>query len=261
MLRCTLIMVRQAVKQLMQQRAHQPWVSGAAELLEHAVGLLQDDSPVHLRLALIVTDNAVELAIKTFLSLPTRVTGISFPRKRFQEVSESFPALLDALEEMAPDRLDGVDLASIEWYHRVRNQLYHQGYGLTVEREKVEIYAQLANALLKNLFGEAPLPKQAATELLGRFIELWPRLESALQNIASDHSLVGSSLSTVLNATRFLRSGHILPDEELDDIERLRRLRNDIVHGAGDYKSTLDQATVHRLELLVTSLEEITGAA
>jgi hypothetical protein len=245
----------------MQRRAHQPWVSGAAELLEHAVALLQDETPVRLRLALIATDNAVELAIKTFLSLPKRVTGISFPRKRFEEVSDSFPTLLDALEEFAPDKLDGVDLASIEWYHRLRNQLYHQGYGLTVEREKVEIYAELANILFKNLFGEAPLPKQAATQLLGRFIELWPRLENALQHIASDHSLEGNRPSTVLNAMRFLRQGHILPDDDLDEIERLRRLRNEIVHGAGDYRTTLNQETLARLESLVASLEKITGAA
>lgn len=245
----------------MQRRTHQPWVSGAAELLEHAVALLRDDSSVRLRLALIATDNAVELAIKTFLSLPKRVTGISFPRKRFEEVAESFPALLDALEEVAPDKLDGVDLASIEWYHRLRNQLYHQGYGLTVEREKVEIYAELANLLFKNLFGEAPLPRRAATELLGRFIELWPRLENALRHIASDHSLVGDRPSTVLNAMRFLRSGHILPEEDLDEIESLRRLRNEVVHGSGDYKATLDEKNVARLESLVASLEQITGAA
>jgi hypothetical protein len=250
--------VGEAEKYLMRQREQQPWVAGAAELLEHAVELLQGESPVRLRLALIATDNAVELALKTFLSLPKRVTGIAFPRKRFQEVSENFPALLDALEEVAPERLHGVDLASIEWYHRVRNQLYHQGYGLAVEREKVEIYAQLANALLRNLFGEAPLAVQAATELLGRFIELWARLEGALQHIASDHALATRPF-TVVNATRLLRGGHIVPDVELNDIERLRRLRNEIVHGASDYKSALDQEAVHRLESIVVALEEVAG--
>jgi hypothetical protein len=66
---------------------------------------------------------------------------------------ENFPMLLDALEKYAASKLDGIDLGEIEWYHRLRNQLYHQGNGLTVERDKVEVYAELANVLFTNLFG------------------------------------------------------------------------------------------------------------
>ena len=200
-------------------RRHQPWVSGPAELLEHADFLLCEDSPVRLRLALIAIDNAVELAIKTYLSLPKRVTKLTIPRKRVEEISESFPALLDALEEFATDKLEGIDLAAIEWYHRLRNQLYHQGYGLTVERRKVEIYAEVANLLFKKFFGDAPLSKRPTTELLGRFIELWLALESALQSIAWDNSLTGTRRSGG-GLIQFLRSGNILPNDELEQAEK-----------------------------------------
>ena len=94
---------------------------------------------------MISVDNAVELMIKTYLGLPKRVTGLAITRKDFEEISESFPAMLDALEKYASAKLVGIDLGEIEWYHRLRNELYHQGNGLTVERDKVEIYAQLAN--------------------------------------------------------------------------------------------------------------------
>ena len=40
--------------------------------------------------------------------------------------------MLDALEQYAAPKLAGIDLGEIEWYHRLRNQLYHQGNGLTV---------------------------------------------------------------------------------------------------------------------------------
>src|SRR5579871_260256 len=122
-----------------------PWASGPGEILRHGLGLLKKDSDTNRRLAMISIDNAVELTVKTFLGLPRRVTGLPISRKEFQEISESFPAMLDALEKYAADKLTGIDLGEIEWYHRLRNQLYHQGNGLTVERTKVEIYAQLAN--------------------------------------------------------------------------------------------------------------------
>ena len=71
-------------------RSRQPWVSGPAELLEHADFLLSEDSAVRLRLALIAIDNAVELAIKTYLSLPKRVTKLTIPRKRIEESLKVF---------------------------------------------------------------------------------------------------------------------------------------------------------------------------
>lgn len=244
----------------MTTRNEQPWTSGPAEVLLHGLNLLTKDSGTNRRLALIAIDNAVELTIKTYLSLPKRVTGLSIPRKRLEEISESFPSLLDALEEYTQDKLQGVDLASIEWYHRLRNQLYHQGYGLSVDRKQVEIYAELANSLFKNLFGTSAIEeREEGTELLGRFIQLWPRLESALTDIASDHTLTAVRPRTLLATVKFLREGHIFSKEELDEIERLRILRNEVVHGMVDYKHVLDEKTVDRLEQFVRSLEEDTG--
>ena len=104
---------------------------------------------------MILIDNAVEQAMKTYLSLPKRVSGITISRRQLSELMESFPGLLDAIEQYASDKLTGIDLGAIEWYHRLRNELYHQGFGLTVERNKVEVYAELAQLLYQNLFGHA----------------------------------------------------------------------------------------------------------
>lgn len=53
-----------------------PWASGPGEILQHGLSLLQKDSDVNRRLAMISIDNAVELMVKTFLGLPKRVTGL-----------------------------------------------------------------------------------------------------------------------------------------------------------------------------------------
>lgn len=246
----------------MSKHENQPWVSGAAEILEHGLRLLGEDNSTNRRLALIAIDNAVELSIKTYLGLPKRVTGISVPRKRLGEISESFPSLLDALEEFGSDRLAGVDLASVEWYHRLRNQLYHQGYGLSVEREKVEVYAELAISLFKNLYGTSiVVEKSEDASLLGRFVQLWPRLEFALASIAADHSLLGRPRGLVTDVLRFLRNGNILPEAELKQVERFRRVRNEVVHGVTDYRTALDKPLVDEFDRLVRGLESVAGLA
>ncbi|MBA7579249.1 hypothetical protein ES708_21118 [subsurface metagenome] len=71
----------------------QPWVTGPAEILEHGLSLLTEDSDKNRRLAMISIDNAVELAIKTYLGLPKRITGLKISRKEYSEISESFPLL------------------------------------------------------------------------------------------------------------------------------------------------------------------------
>src|SRR5262249_29413669 len=131
----------------------QPWALGPMEILQHGISLLGDDGDAKRRLALLSIDNAVELMLQTFLGLPARVHGIRLSRRELEETCESFPRLLDAIHQHAPEKLEGIDLAQIEWFHRLRNQLYHNGNGLTVERRKVEDYAEIARNLFRKLFG------------------------------------------------------------------------------------------------------------
>ena len=161
--------------------ARLPWATGPGEILRHGLELLKKDTDTNRRLAMILIDNAVELMIKTYLGLPRRVTGLAISRGEYQRFSESFPKLLDALEEYADDKLNGIDLGEIEWYHRIRNQLYHQGNGLTVERGKVEVYAELANVLFSNLFGSRLVePEEDVNALLGDFMLAWIDFERLL---------------------------------------------------------------------------------
>ena len=90
-----------------------PWATGPGEILRHGLSLLDEDSDANRRLAMIAIDNSVELIIKTFLGLPKRIAGISISRKEYQEISESFPALLDALEKHATDKIVGIDLGEV----------------------------------------------------------------------------------------------------------------------------------------------------
>ena len=130
-----------------------PWATGPAEILEHGLQLLDEDTDAARRLAMISIDNAVELTIRTYLGLPRQITGLTITRRKFAEISESFPDMLDALEEHASDLIGELNLGEIEWFHRVRNQLYHDGNGLTVDRRHVAVYAVIARVVWETLLG------------------------------------------------------------------------------------------------------------
>lgn len=237
----------------------QPWATGPREILNHAIGIMDEDSDTNRRLAMILTDNAVEQMIKTYLSLPQRITGLSIPRKRLDEISESFPLLLNTLEEFSKDKLVGVDLGLVEWYHRLRNELYHQGFGLTVEKHHLEIYEELANILYKNLFGTYLLQKPNDNQgiLLERFIELWKRLEIAINELADPRLPEDKNIVSLADKTQFLNEVVIMPDEDRQQIINLQLLRNRVVHGEVDLKESITWEVIESLQRYVFKYEDV----
>src|SRR5690348_9927841 len=109
------------------------WASGAVELLRHADSHIDLDSAFDKRIAFISIDNCVETCIRTFLSLPALKSGIKVSRAELESASPSFPKLVDLLFSNAGARLSGLDSSDIEHYHRIRNRLYHEGTGLSVD--------------------------------------------------------------------------------------------------------------------------------
>ena len=242
----------------MAEKSNPPWASGPGELLKHGLKLLQKDNDSNRRIAMICIDNSVELMMKTFLGLPKRITGLKLTRKEFAEISESFPKLLDALETHASDKIEGIDLGEIEWFHRLRNELYHQGNGLTVERTHAEVYAEIANLLFLNLFGFKLIePEEDKTELLGTFMNSWIQFERT----ARDMSFIWDEEEKIrmpMDAIRFLSKKGILSSKELKGLERIRRIRNEVVHGIQKHHQVIDEKIVAELDELTEKIKNRT---
>jgi uncharacterized protein YutE (UPF0331/DUF86 family) len=234
--------------------AQPPWASGPAEILKHGLELLKKDTDTNRRLAVISIDNAVELTIKTYLGLPQRVTSLKIPRSEYQEFAESFPKLLDALEKYATSKLGGINLGEIEWYHRIRNQLYHQGNGLTVERDKVEVYAELANVLFANLFGFRLIePEEDKAVVLGMFIQAWVNFEKIL---SAATSISKNDSRMPLRVIDFLARDGYISTAEFEEIKQIGKIRNEVVHGIVEYRKILKPDMVKRLENLTDDLRK-----
>jgi hypothetical protein len=212
------------------------WAAGPRELLDHAFTHLTDGKAFDFRIAMISIDNAVELTIKTYLNLPTRIRGVEGPsRKRVEEASSSFPALLDLLEEYAGNKLSGIELGDIEVYHRLRNTLYHDGNGVTVDPEYVDSYLQIAKILLNNLLGvrveveETSLPSSS----LGDLVSKWAIVVEEVRNLQGTYvnKEIGINEPVLHNVDRLITAG-ILDIEFRDRLKHVNNIRNKLVHSS-----------------------------
>lgn len=206
-----------------------PWISGPKELLIHGIDHLELNTGFDCRIAMISIDNSVELMIKTYLGLPKRITGINgLSRKKLEDITSTFPNLLDGLEEYANEKLKGIELGDIEWFHRLRNQLYHDGNGITVEKEKVEAYAEIAKILFENFFGvniEQDLNRELKHSLVGEFLSEWAKLEK-LTLFEGKYKIYSP-----MRRFRQMQDNGDLTLGEFDRLNDLRKFRNDLVHG------------------------------
>ena len=223
-----------------------PWADGIKELIQHGVDHLELGGDFDRRIAMISIDNAVELSVKTYLGLPERARGFKGPgRKELEMASESFPSLLDTLEKYASNQIIGLGLDDIEWYHRLRNQLYHAGNGITVEATKVETYLELSISLFEKLFGNPPeLKRVNATQTkTGHFLQLWNSFERGLRK----------QLPPKDDLAYYWKRDYLdkISKEAVPLFDSLSTFRNELVHGF-ELKSAKEiQARIIELEKLM----------
>ncbi len=215
-----------------------PWTSGPRELLEHAIEHFEKGSAFDYRISFISIDNSVELMIKTYLGLPKRVRNSEGPsRRKLSEASNSFPELLDLLDEFCSEKIEGVDLGDIEWYHRIRNTLYHDGNGVTVDKDKVDSYLQISVILFNSLFEEefnTEAPLEPAS-VVGEIVLRSSQLEHNLNILYREHfPEEGERKVPIIKAVNKLTEKGVLPDNIATQIIESRTIRNEAVHNTGE---------------------------
>jgi len=222
------------------------WASGSLELLRHADSHIQLDTAFDSRIAFISVDNSVETSIRTFLSLPEKISGVKFQRKEVEEAGNSFPKMIDLLFNKSRSKLAGLDDGDIEHYHRIRNQLYHNGTGLGVDRRYLDAYRQIAAVLLNNLFGVKADPK-GAEATLENLILLFNEVETLVRKTFEDS---GVDTGHTFKWEMAMREG-VLEMEDINQLTELRIIRNTQVH------STAENIDKKRIEIGVEMAETL----
>lgn len=224
------------------------WASGAVELIKHADAHINLNSAFDGRIAFISIDNSVETSIRVFLALPHSKSGIRVSKKELLEVENSFPGLLNLLWSRAGDRLVGLDETDVEHYHRIRNKLYHDGTGLSVDDQYLRAYRQIAVVLLKNLFGlSLGDPRPAPT--LERLVSLWSQIEERVEERSKAADVEPGHTFFWEEA---MQAG-VITSEALQHLTELRLIRNTEVHSTTINRKRVEYA-VNLAEVLLASL-------
>lgn len=115
-----------------------PWALGPFELILHAETHYRNGEDLDRRIAIVGYDNAIEVAIHTYLNLhPIQRQNRTYPKADIERWLESFHTKIDFLEVEVTNRgLQAIcKKAEFVWYHEVRNGQYHVG-GATIPQER-----------------------------------------------------------------------------------------------------------------------------
>jgi hypothetical protein len=176
---------------------------------------------------------------------------------KYHDIQRSAPCRV--IEEFATDRLDGVSLGDLEGFHRLRNALYHDGNGVTVDPVRVDSYLQVARILLKNLLGisvdEPGTPPPHS--LLGQLVLMWGEFEQLLRQLAHSHLPKAKHMAgPALGIIDGLVAKGILNGAFRSRAETVARSRNEFVHGVSVPTDAHLRPLVSELEKLLDTLRK-----
>jgi hypothetical protein len=111
-----------------------PWALGPFEIILHAEMHYRNGEDFDRRIAVVGFDNAIEVAIHTYLNLhPIQRQNRTYPRADVEKWLENFHTKIEFFESEVQSRNLAMtcDKAKFIWYHEVRNGQYHVG-GATI---------------------------------------------------------------------------------------------------------------------------------
>jgi hypothetical protein len=132
-----------------------PWANGPFELLVHAEGHLRSGDDFDRRIALISYDNAIEVAIATYLTLnPIQRGGRTYQKTDVEKWLNNYHTKLEFLEAEIAARgtVWLVDKTHIIWVHDHRNEQYHGGHKGIPEKSVLKIVRDAALWVFSTLF-------------------------------------------------------------------------------------------------------------
>jgi len=204
------------------------WINGPTELLEHGFKHIELGTDFDLRIAMISIDNATELAIKTYLAKNRRSLNIS--RKEYKEIRKTFLSLLDALKKYAGEEISEKELDLIEYSHSIRNSLYHEGNGISVKKDTVDLYAVVIKELINRLFNlndKAIVDNEEYFEILGQFMNSVKRFEYDIFDSAFKNGFDASGFDDI-EALDYLEKIGLINKDDYNKYFNILKIRNEI---------------------------------
>jgi hypothetical protein len=146
-----------------------PWADGPFELLLHAESHLRLGEDFDRRIALISFDNAIEVAITTYLTLhPIQRGNRHYKKVDVEKWLDNYHSRLEFLaEELTARRLNWeVEQSHIVWAHEQRNEQYHGGNKGVPDKKCLNLIRRAALWIFGKLFDIVDPEKELEDALL-----------------------------------------------------------------------------------------------
>ena len=132
-----------------------PWANGPFELMVHAESHLREAHDFDRSIALIGFDNAIEVAISTYLTLhPIQRGGRQYRSNEVDQWMQNYHTKLDFFEQELNSRSTtwSMEKSHIIWAHDQRNEQYHGGRKGIPDRTTLQIARSAALWVFSVLF-------------------------------------------------------------------------------------------------------------
>lgn len=136
-----------------------------------------------------------------------------------------------------PVKTSESDLDAIEYYHSIRNNLYHEPIGITTKVNIVELYFTLADNLIRKIFdieekGEEKIKLSDTNEKFKEFLEIWDKIRINLNNYTLTRGLIPQIKEpyTIHKILFILVKNKKISNELAERISTIYELRNQVSH-------------------------------
>ena len=126
----------------------QPWTVGLVEDIAAVELIRRQRYQTRNRIALILLDSTLEIAMKEFL---VHTPGVDLGGKTLEKLFERRSDVIKVVQKKV--RIDQVTLRKIEHYYRLRNKLIHERATVEVTDEDIDNYSETVQHVLTLLFG------------------------------------------------------------------------------------------------------------
>lgn len=151
-----------------------PWQITAKKLIYFASKFKNTNDEFERQVGYLLLDVGVETLFRVFITQPGIEAKLGYAKRdkiakgtvekatiQRDEITLSgfdelaFHKLTDAVNQIAGEKVNNDDLKKVEYFHNIRNKIYHLGDGIVPNKEHFVEYLELAQSLLNILLGVA----------------------------------------------------------------------------------------------------------
>jgi hypothetical protein len=224
-----------------------PWQVTPAQLIAYGKEHLDNKDEFSKKIALLLVDVGVEALFKVYLLLGDKVTGAKLKFSKRKSAAEgNFHDLVQGVKKSIPHEINESIFDRVQYFHTIRNKIYHQGDGVVPAEVNVKEYADIAVHLL-GLLLEVELDPDDSLDDNDQFainsdkfsvnnkrFSLVEKYNDLLFDLTAATAIIRPELVMRSNINQIKELKHTYPDRDHGDLQKRALLEKKRINGLSD---------------------------